>query len=109
MREHTYFETPGSFMTVRHLTMHGTNFAIGQQLGELARERYGTVPERFRGDPRFARARRAFLERTYPIQWERTRGVAAALGPWLAEGGGLRRARRGRLRHHSEGTSVAPR
>jgi hypothetical protein len=80
MREHTYFDEPGNFTTVRHLTMHGTNFAIGQQLGEVARERYGTVPEQFRGDPRFARARRAFLQRAYPIQWERTRGVAAALG-----------------------------
>jgi Acyl-coenzyme A:6-aminopenicillanic acid acyl-transferase len=80
MQEHTYFGDARDFMTVRHVAVHGTNFAIGQQLGELARERYGAVPERFRGDPRFARARRAFLQRAYPIHWARTRGVAAAFG-----------------------------
>ena len=79
--EQTFFNRPGSFMTVRHLTIHGTNFQIGQQLGTLARERYGKTPEHFRGNPLFARARRMFLQRNYPIQWERVRGVALPLRP----------------------------
>lgn len=78
--EKVFFSRPDSFMTVRHLTIHGTNFEIGQQLGELAQERYGKKPEHFRGDPIFARARRKHLQHNYPIQWERTRGMAAAFG-----------------------------
>ncbi|MGB7218174.1 MAG: hypothetical protein WBD07_05150 [Vicinamibacterales bacterium] len=78
--EQTFFSRPDSFMTVRHLTIHGTNFEIGQQVGQLARERYGKTPEHSRGDPLFVRARRTFIQRSYPIQWERIRGVAAAFG-----------------------------
>jgi hypothetical protein len=80
MKEQTFFGRPASFLTVRHLTIHGTNFEIGQQLGHLARDRYGKTPEHFRGDPLFVSARRTFLQRHYPVQWERVRGVAAAFG-----------------------------
>ena len=62
--EQTFFSRPDSFMTVRHLTIRGTNFQIGQEVGRLARERYGKTPEHFRGDPVFARARRAFRSTT---------------------------------------------
>lgn len=78
--ERTFFNDADSFVTVRHLTIHGTNFQIGQRLGQLALERYGKTPDQFRADPLFARARHAFLQRNYPIQWERVRGVASALG-----------------------------
>lgn len=79
-REQAFFNRPDSFMTVRQLTIHGTNFQIGQQLGKLARERYGKTADHFRGDPIFARARRVYVQHNYPIQWERVRGVAAAFG-----------------------------
>ncbi|OFW27127.1 MAG: hypothetical protein A3H97_13270 [Acidobacteria bacterium RIFCSPLOWO2_02_FULL_65_29] len=78
--EQAFFSRPDSFMTVRYLTIRGTNFQIGQQLGVLARERYGKTPEHFRGDPVFARARRVYFQHNYPIQWERVRGMAAAFG-----------------------------
>ena len=39
--ERPLFHDPDSFMTVRHLTMHGTNFEIGRRLGELAIGRHG--------------------------------------------------------------------
>jgi hypothetical protein len=69
-----------SFMTVRHLVIRGTNFAIGRALGELAVGQYGQTLADYAADPIFARARRRYIKRHYPIQWERLRGVAAAFG-----------------------------
>ena len=37
--ETTFFEDAENFVTVRHLILRGTNFEIGQKLGELAMER----------------------------------------------------------------------
>lgn len=76
--EKSLFERSGSFMTVRHLTLLGTNFEIGQKLGELAIERYGRVASDFLADPLYVRARRQYFKQNYPIHWERVRGVAAA-------------------------------
>lgn len=71
---------PTDFMTVRQLTIHGTNFQIGQALGALAAERYGKSPADFAAIPLYARMRRTYLQRHYPLHWQRMRGVAAALG-----------------------------
>ena len=79
-KEETVLDGRDSFMAVRHLTLRGSNFEIGQRLGELARERYGQAPSRYAADPTFARARRAYLQRSYPVHWERVRGVASAFG-----------------------------
>ena len=76
--QQTYFDEQESFMTVRHLTMRGTNYEIGQVLGRLAVERYHKSPADTIADPIYARARRLYLQRNYPIHWERVRGVAAA-------------------------------
>jgi Acyl-coenzyme A:6-aminopenicillanic acid acyl-transferase len=78
--EKTFFSRPESYMTVRHLAIHGTNFQIGRQLGQIARERYGRTSEHVRGDSLFASARRTFMQHNYPIHWERMRGLAAAFG-----------------------------
>jgi hypothetical protein len=78
--ERTYFGEPDDFVTVRHLTIQGTNYQIGHKLGELAVERYHRSPADFTADPPFAAARRAYLKRNYPVQWERVRGVAGAFG-----------------------------
>lgn len=78
--EETVLTGPDSFMTVRRLTIHGTNFQIGRRIGEIAIGRYGTSLAQHVGDPLYARARRLYLQRNYPVQWERVRGVAAALG-----------------------------
>ena len=67
-------------MTVRHLVVRGTNFEIGRQLGELAIRRYGKTPADYAAQPVYARARRLYFQRNYPIHWERVRGVAAAFG-----------------------------
>ena len=69
-----------SLMTVRHLTIRGTNFEIGRALGELAQERHGISLAKARAVPVYARARHSYFRRHYPIHWERVRGVAEALG-----------------------------
>jgi hypothetical protein len=68
------------FMNVRQLTIHGSNFDIGLHLGKLAIERYGTSPTDYETEPLYSRARRLYVQKTYPFQWERIRGVAAAFG-----------------------------
>ncbi len=78
--ERTFFGGTDHFMTVRHLTVRGTNFEIGRQLGELAIERHGKSSTSYLADPLYANARRVYFQRHYPIHWERVRGVAAALG-----------------------------
>ena len=40
--EKSYFEGEG-FVTVRHLSLHGTNFEIGRRLGEIAIQRHGKM------------------------------------------------------------------
>ena len=77
--EQSYSDGEG-FMTVRHLAVRGTNFEIGRRLGELAIQRRGKSPADYVANPLYARARRAYFQRNYPIHWERVRGVAAAFG-----------------------------
>jgi len=67
--EQTHFGRPGDFTTVRHLTIHGTNFEIGHTLGNLAVERYGRTPAHLAAIPIYARARRIYIQRNYPIHW----------------------------------------
>jgi Acyl-coenzyme A:6-aminopenicillanic acid acyl-transferase len=78
--EQTHFGQPGDFTTARHLIIHGTNFEIGHTLGKLAVERYGRTPAHLAAIPLYARARRIYIQRHYPIHWERMKGVAAAFG-----------------------------
>jgi hypothetical protein len=76
--EQPFFNELDSFMTVRHLTMRGTNFEIGFKLAKVAIERYDRSPADYTANPIYAKARRVYFQRNYPIHWERTRGVAAA-------------------------------
>jgi hypothetical protein len=80
VREQVYFGAPGDFMTVRHLTIHGTNFEIGRTLGALAVERYGQTADNLVADRVYARARRVYMQQHFPIHAERMKGVAAAFG-----------------------------
>ena len=49
--ERTYLGGADDFMTVRHLTIRGTNREIGQTLAEIVMRRYGTSPAGLRRDP----------------------------------------------------------
>jgi hypothetical protein len=67
--ERTYFGGTGDFITVRHLTIRGTNREIGQTLAETVMRRYGTSLADLRGDPPMVRACRDYLRRVYPVHW----------------------------------------
>jgi hypothetical protein len=71
--------SPSDFMEVRHLVLRGSNEAIGRALAAIARERFHTQPLPSHGSLR-TRAQRRYIERNYPILFERMRGVAAAYG-----------------------------
>ena len=78
--EHVVIGTPESFMTVRHVSIDGSNFDIGRNIGRMTAERYGRTIEMYRADPTFARARRRYFQRNYAIHWKRMQGVASAFG-----------------------------
>lgn len=69
----------GEFATVRHIVLKGTNQDIGRKLGEIARERHGVRLAK-NPDPVYGKARLSYMERNYPILFERMRGVASAYG-----------------------------
>ena len=71
--------SPSDSMEVRHLVLAGTNEEIGRALAEIARERFQAKMERSNDVVR-TRATRHYIEKTYPILYERMRGVAAAYG-----------------------------
>lgn len=69
------------FPFLRHIRLSGTNFEIGQKLAEINIENHGDFLEKHRVfDPVYARARREYFQKAYPIFWERMRGVAFVLG-----------------------------
>ncbi len=72
------------FMEVRHLVLRGSNEAIGRALAEIAHERHGANPTPA-ADLIRARAKRRYVEKNYPILYERMRGVAAAFGKPLED------------------------
>lgn len=80
INEQTLFRRPDSFATVRQLTIRGTNFEIGQRLGNLAIERYGKSAADYKANTLFAKMRKTYFLRNYPIHSERARGVAEAFG-----------------------------
>jgi hypothetical protein len=77
---------PKEFMEVRHLVLRGTNHQIGQALATIGKERYRVKleasPDRFR-----TRVQRRYIEKNYPILFERMRGVATAFGKRVEDDG----------------------
>ncbi len=65
-------------LVVHHLSLRGSNRAIGRYLGEIARGRYGAAPAA--GDPSRARVHHEWMRRHDPIAFERARGLAEAFG-----------------------------
>jgi predicted choloylglycine hydrolase len=70
---------PHDFMEVRHLVLRGSNQEIGRALAAVAREQHRLKPAAS-SDPLRTRARNHYLERQYPILFERMRGVAEFYG-----------------------------
>ena len=78
IQEKTVFPETDNFMTIRHLTIRGTNFDIGKKLGKLMIERHGKSATQYRSNPVLTGAQHAYIQQNYPILWERIRGVAEA-------------------------------
>jgi hypothetical protein len=68
----------GGFMTVRHLTVSGSQAEIGRALAEEARDSYSWRP--LPADPTISRARRAWFERHWPQHHARMAGAAEVAG-----------------------------
>jgi hypothetical protein len=76
-RERVIAGGPGDSLEVRHLVLEGTNEQIGNRLARLARERYDVRPLPS-PDPLRTRLQRKYIEKNFPILYERMRGVASA-------------------------------
>jgi hypothetical protein len=75
---------PTEFQEVRQLILKGTNYEIGQALATLGRERFQLKPTPA-NDPLRVRTQRKYIEKNFPIMFERMRGVAAAFGQRLED------------------------
>jgi hypothetical protein len=70
---------PTDFLLVQHLVLRGDNQSIGRALARLAQESYATSVAAS-ADPVRTRAQRHYIAKTYPVLFDRMRGVAAAYG-----------------------------
>ena len=75
---------PKDFMEVRHVVLRGTNAEIGRALAMIDRERYKLTLEES-PDPFRNRVLRKYLEKNYPILYDRMRGVATAFGKQIED------------------------
>lgn len=76
--------SPKDSMEVRHLVLNGTNEEIGRSLATIARERYQAKLQPSQDTLR-TRAQRRYIERNYPILYDRMRGAASAFGKRLED------------------------
>lgn len=83
-QDHIVAGSPKDSMEVRHLVLQGSNEAIGHTLTQLATERYRVRPQPSL-DPLRTRAQRRYIEKNYPILYDRMKGVAAAFGHSLED------------------------
>lgn len=71
--------SPDHFMTVRHVVLKGSDYAIGKQLGEIVSLNGDSGPARS-GDRRRNRVLRRYMQENYPALFERMKGLADAFG-----------------------------
>ena len=70
---------PEILIEVRHLKIKGSNREIGRKLSEIARERHG-VQLTTKTDPLRNRCQRIYLQKNYPIHYQRMLGIADTYG-----------------------------
>ncbi|MFB3764679.1 MAG: C45 family autoproteolytic acyltransferase/hydrolase [Methanotrichaceae archaeon] len=66
-----------NYTEMRHIILRGTNEQIGKALGEIAMEDYNASLYSY-ADPIYAKARLAYMQKNYPIFYERMVGLAEA-------------------------------
>ena len=77
--EHTAAGAPGDFMRVRHLVLRGSQFEIGARLAQTGLAEHG-LRKAPAAEPLKVRAQRRYMQKNFPLHYERMRGAAAALG-----------------------------
>src|SRR5262245_16397258 len=75
---------PKDALQVRHLVLKGTNEEIGRALAEITKERFQSEPDRSTDQVR-TRAQRRYMEKNYPVLFDRMRGAATAYGKRLED------------------------
>lgn len=66
-----------NYTELRHIVLKGTNEQIGHALGEIAIEDYNVKLYPY-ADPIYAKARLDYMQKNYPVFYERMKGVAEA-------------------------------
>lgn len=72
-------KTPDQAMEVRHIVIKGTNQEIGKALGDIAQKWLNVKLSKYAG-PLYAEANNQYIQKNYPILWERMKGVAQSYG-----------------------------
>jgi len=72
-------KTPDQAMEVRHIVIKGTNQEIGKALGDIAQKWLNIKLAKYAG-PLYAEANNQYIQKNYPILWERMKGVARSYG-----------------------------
>ena len=71
------------FIEVRHVILKGSNFEIGRKIGEIARrDGVRIMPSK---DKVLNRTKREYMADSYPILYERMKGVAVSFGLNIAD------------------------
>jgi Acyl-coenzyme A:6-aminopenicillanic acid acyl-transferase len=73
---------PKDALEARHLVLKGTNEQIGKALATIAKERMGVGPDAS-SDKLRTKMQRRYIEKNYPILFDRLRGVAEVFGKRL--------------------------
>jgi len=69
---------PDYFMEVRHVVLKGSNYEIGRKIAEIAKRNNDQIKPS--GDPLRNKVQREYMEKNYPIHYERMKGVADTYG-----------------------------
>ena len=77
--EFIVYERQGDYTKVKHLRLSGTNYQIGQKLGELAKERHLLQMPRWNSRTK-RNAQHAYLRKNFRSHFDRMAGFANAFG-----------------------------
>ena len=64
---------------MRHIVSKGSNQEIGKALGDIAQKWLNVKLSKF-ARPLYAEANNQYIQKNYPILWERLKGVAQSYG-----------------------------
>jgi len=82
--ENVILNSPENSLEIRYLFLKGSNYEIGKKLGELAKDRH-FIEKAPAEDLLQTRCQRNYLEKNYPIFFERMKGIADAYNANISE------------------------